>query len=434
MQHGIYESIPVKENIIKALNDWNPWFQGVFPQELRGYTRDYPIFEYLNLAEIKILEGARRVGKSTLLYQVIEHVLTENNKVLYINFDDAELYQYSLKTIVETYLEVNSFDFLFLDEIQHCTDWVHYVRNMYDRKAVKQIWITGSNTSFIKKEYKTLLSGRNITLSIYPLSFREYLRFKECDVDEKNYSTAKEIQIKRHLTEYLVFGAFPAIALREVYQKELLISYFEDFIYKDIATRYNVNNSKLKDLGIYLATNSAKLFSYRKIAMALAVHVNTISDYIAYYKEVFLFTELYKFDYSLKAQFGSEKKIYCADTGLAAAISFLFSDDKGRMLENLVHNELKRRHQDIYFHKYKKECDFIIKTQLEITQAIQVCHSLTDNDTKQRELHGLMDALHYYPKAKGLIITADEKGEQCVNVGTKEHVIEIIPLWKWLLS
>lgn len=424
----------MKDEILKALADWNPWFEGHFPNELRGFTRDYNILEYLKLDEIKILEGARRVGKSTLFYQVIEYLLTENRKVLYINFDDAELSKYSLKTIVHTFLESNTFDCLFLDEIQHCTEWVHYIRNVYDRKEVKQIWISGSNSSFIKKEYKTLLSGRNITIAIFPLSFYEYLQFKQCELPQKILSSQKEIEIKRHFFTYSAFGAFPAIALREVYQKELLINYFEDFVYKDIATRYSVNTGKLKDLGIYLATNSAKIYSYRNIAQALGLHVNTITDYFSYFKEVFLFDELYKFDYSLKQQFGSEKKVYCIDIGLAAAISFLFSDDKGRMLENLVYIELKRRKYEVYFHKGKKECDFIVKHNLDIVQVIQVCYSLVDAETKNREMQGLIDALQLYTNAEGLIITADESMEDEIIIEEEKRVIKIVPIWKWLLN
>lgn len=97
------------------------------------------------------------------------------------------------------------------------------------------------------------------------------------------------------------------------------------------------------------------------MAQALRIHVNTPTDYIAYFEEIFLFDEVYKFDYSLKGQFGSEKKIYCCDAVLAAAISFRFSDDKGRMLENLVYSELKRQKYKVFFYKEKKECDFLVK-------------------------------------------------------------------------
>lgn len=424
----------MNEEILKSIWDWNPWLEGRFPVELRGVIRDYPILDYLKLEEIKILEGARRVGKSTLFYQVIERLLVDRCKVLYINFDDEQLRKYSLKTIVLAYQEQASFDYLFIDEIQHCHEWVHYLRNIYDRKEMKQIWISGSNSSLIKKEYKTLLSGRNITIPIYPLSFSEYLRFKQCERPKKGLSSKKQIEIKKHLINYLEFGAFPAIVLREVYQKELLINYFEDFIYKDIATRYAVSTTKLHDLGIYFATNSGKLISYRGIAHSLGMHLNTVTDYFSYYKDVFLFNEIYKFDYSLKRQFGSDKKIYCLDTGLAAAVSFRFSNDRGRILENLVHNELKRRGHEIYFHKIKKECDFIVKEGLEITKVIQVCHSLDHSETKERELQGLIEALQSYPDAEGFIITTDESGEEKIKINNRERIISILPLWKWLLG
>jgi len=424
----------MKDTILKAIADWNPWLEGHFPTELRGFTRDYDILKYLKLAEIKILEGARRVGKSTLLYQVIEQLLANNNKVLYINFDDEELRKFSLKTILQSYLEKNTFDCLLIDEIQHCSEWVHHLRNIYDRKEVKQIWISGSNSSFIKKEYKTLLSGRNITIQIHPLSFREYLTFKQCDIPETVISSKKEIEIKNHLANYLMFGGFPAVALREFLQKELLINYFEDFLFKDIATRYPINTIKLRDIGIYLATNSAKIVSYRNIASTLNMHANTVTDYFSYCKEIFLFNEIYKFDYSLKEQFGSDKKIYCLDTGLARAISFLFSEDKGRMLENLVYNELQRRKLITYFHRKKRECDFLIKENLEITQVIQVCYSLMDPETKNREINGLIDALALHTQAAGLIITANEFGEEIISVNKQKYKIKILPLWKWLLN
>jgi hypothetical protein len=152
-------------------------------------------------------------------------------------------------------------------------------------------------------------------------------------------------------------------------------------------------------------------------------------DYCAYFYEIFLFFELYKFDYSLKNQIGSEKKIYIADVGLANAISFRFSADQGRILENMVHNELKRRQKEIYFHKQKSECDFLIKEELKITQAIQVTKTLNDPDVKKREIRGLLEAMQIYDLSEGLILTLDEEGLE--NQDGKQ--IKIMPTWKWML-
>ena len=302
------------------------------------------------------------------------------------------------------------------------------------RKEIPQIWISGSNSSFIKKEFATLLTGRNITIKVYPLSFDEFLNFRAVPHLKAPLSTKKENLIKNQFTRYLDTGAFPAVVLRPVLQKELLINYFEDFIYKDIASRHDVNLVKIKELGIYLATNSAKYFSYRGCANALGMHPKTIMDYCSYFCEIFLFNELYKFDYSLKNQIGSDKKIYIADTGLANAISFRFSEDQGRILENIVHNELKRRNEEIYFHKQKYECDFIIKKDLKISQAIQVTKSLDDPEVKKREIRGLLEAINTYKLHEGLILTMEEEGLEEIHEENLRMQIKILPTWKWLLA
>ncbi len=425
MLYSIIAGRFMHSEILKALHDWNPWIDGVFPQELGGFARDfYHLEQYLQIPEIKILEGARRTGKSTLLYQIIEKVLRKGNEVLYVNFEDEILKKYTLQEIISAYKIESSVKNLFVDEIQNCKDWVAFLRKAYDRKEINQIWISGSNSSFIKKEFATLLTGRNIAIKVFPLSFAEFVQFKSI---VGPFSTEKEILIQQAFSQYLNFGAFPAVVLRSVLQKELLINYFEDFIYKDIAFRHDVNLIKIKELGIYLATNVAKSFSYRACANALGMHANTITDYCSYFYEIFLFYELYKFDYSLKNQIGTDKKIYIVDTGLGRAVSFRFSEDMGRGLENIVCNELRRRGLEIYYHKQKFECDFLIKKELQIVQAIQVSLSLNDPDVKEREMRGLLEAMETYGLKSGLILTLEEDGIQ-------EGGILILPIWKWLLS
>lgn len=424
----------MSDEIISALLEWNPWFDGAVPESLVGIEREYDVISYMLIPEIKILEGVRRSGKSTLLYQVACHAVVEKKKVLYVNFDDELLRKHSLSDIYYAFLQRESVDYLLIDEIQQCCDWVPFLRKFYDRKELEQIWITGSNSSLIKREYAEMLTGRNIKLAISPLSFSEYLKFKDFHHVSLPVSRQRESQIKKWFNEYLSEGAFPAIALRTVFQRELLNNYFEDFIYKDIATRHDVNISKLKGLAIYLVTNSAKLFSYRKIANLLGLHANTVNDYVSYMKEVFLFDEVYKFDYSLKAQYTNDKKIYMVDTGLANTISFRFSEDKGRMLETLVYRHLKRLGHDIYFHRDKKECDFIIKKGLEIVEVIQVSCSLSNQKTKERELEGLMDAMRTYNRKVGLILTLDESDEMVVSIDGEEHHITIKPVWRWMLE
>lgn len=420
----------MKEEIIKALLDWNPWLEGEFPVSLTGNKREIDIIKYLKFKEIKILEGSRRVGKSTLMYQVMHEVFKTNKNILYINFDDEILKKYSLSEIYETFLEKKDVDYLFIDEIQNCSNWTHFIRKLYDLNEVRQIWVTGSNSSLIKKEYASLLTGRNITLNIYSLSFNEYLRFKNFNFNLNLLSTKKKIQLKRLFEEYITFGSFPEVALREENKKELLINYFEDFLYKDIVSRYGVNSMKLKELAIYLSSNASKLISFRGLSKALDLNYLSIVDYISYFEEVYLYALLYKYDFSLKKQISSQRKSYCMDVGIANAISFKFSEDKDRLLENMVFNELKRKRKDIYYHKNEKECDFLIKEGLDIVQAIQVTDNMYEEATKKREIEGLIDAMKTYNLKKGLILTKDEEDE-FEQEGFK---ISVKPIWQWLLE
>lgn len=130
----------------------------------------------------------------------------------------------------------------------------------------------------------------------------------------------------------------------------------------------------------------------------------------------------------------SDKKIYIADVGLASAISFRFSEDPGRILETLVHNELKRRDKEIYFHKKKYECDFLVKKELKISEAIQVTKTLRDPEVKEREFRGLLEAIQIHQLSEGTILTMDEGWIEEVAEGNKQIKIHIIPIWKWLLS
>src|SRR3990167_306445 len=208
----------MSDSILTAIYDWNPWLKGDFPDVLLGYKREYNLLNLLQIPEIKILEGARRTGKSTLMYQIIEHLHKQRQQVLYINFDDGELRKHDLKDIFYVYQRQEPIQYLFLDEVQHCSNWIHFVRKLNDTKQIEQIWVSGSNSSFIKKDYKTLLTGRNITLDIFPLSFKEYLHFNQQGQASLPLSSNDEATVISLFQRYLEFGAFPAVALRKVYQ------------------------------------------------------------------------------------------------------------------------------------------------------------------------------------------------------------------------
>lgn len=421
--------------IVKSLLDWNPWIEGHSLEEIVGHQRQIDVTSYLAVPEIKILTGVRRSGKSRLLYQVIKELLRQNRRLLYVNFQDELLRRSPLSEIYYTWLQRGPIDCLLIDEVQYCPNWAEFIRTIYDRKEIDQIWLSGSNASLLQQDYAELFTGRNMTLKISTLSFREFLSFRGIQPSDCHaLSSAMTAKIKAHFMSYLNYGAFPALAARTAYQKELLINYYEDFIYKDISSRHAVNNAKLNDLGIYLASNASKEFSNRKIAAALNLHPHTIAEYLNCFKDVYLFDDLCGFDYSLKRQLASAKKIYAVDTGLAAAVAFKFYDDLGRMLENCVYNELKRTCKSIYFHKAQKECDFIVVNGFAVSAAIQVCVDVSDADTRTREISGLVEAMQMYKLTSGTILTLDTEDNQSITVAGKRFDIQFIPVWQWLIT
>jgi predicted AAA+ superfamily ATPase len=207
--------------------------------------------------------------------------------------------------------------------------------------------------------------------------------------------------------------------------------YYETIILKDIVARYNLKNyDSVKKVAHYLISNIGKPFNLNKVRTALTLSYDLADKYFEYLKDTFLLFEVYQYDHSLNQQFANLRKVYCIDNGILTNTSFRISEDYGRYLENLVCIELLRKGEEVYFHRGKKECDFIIKDGLNIRQAIQVSRNLQDVETKKRELEGLKEALETYGLKEGTILTEDEEYEMV----TDDLRIIVQPVWKWLLE
>ncbi len=423
---------------IKKLNEWNPWWENKeMINELKGKPRkDYDsLINSVDIREITIILGVRRAGKSTLMYQMIDILLSKNIKpeqILFINLEDKKFIQDSLDDIYSSYKEsINPKEksYIFIDEIHRKDGWESWIRKKYDLKEDCKFVISGSCSYLLRKEYSTLLTGRNLTFEVYPLSFKEYLVFKgislKKELIKKGIVTNKTIyEILNYLQNYMNKGGFPEIFFaKEEFKSQILKQYFDDILYKDIIDRHNINSKKAKDLALFLITNFTSKFSLRNLRNVLSISYDSIKDYLSYYAEAYLFLSLDYFSYSLKEQKTRASKVYCIDNGLRNSVSFKFSEDYGKLAENLVFIELKRKGKETYYWENKGEVDFVVKEENKLT-AINVSYSDEIDEREKKSLKEFKET--FKSKAEKLIIITK-------NLEKKEGEIGFVPLWKWLI-
>jgi predicted AAA+ superfamily ATPase len=319
-----------------------------------------------------------------------------------------------------------------LDEIQNLPGWHRWLNRLYEFEDVK-LFITGSNSSMMKGEAAMSLTGRNRVITLHPFSFREYAAACGVTWTERDLLTGEgKAKLARLFGQYVREGGFPENVRRK--DPDILRHYFGDIVYRDIVARYGLRNVReIRELALYLASNLSSLASYKKLKDAISVNsLTTVKNYLGYFADVYLFFPVNLFEYSLKRQMYNPAKIYCVDHALAAAMAFKFSSDSGRILENIVCGELKRRGCDIYYWKDKngREVDFLIRQGQEITAALQVCQDISADETRKREISGALSAAATFSLPEVKILTADQEGEEILK-GVR---ILYEPLWRWLIG
>jgi len=400
---------------------------------------------------INDIVGIRRCGKTYFMFLFIKHLLDDENvnknQILYLNFENRKLHPLKegyFNDIVDFVYAEKLLDrfkkiYLFLDEAQNINGWEKQLRSIYDEfKGKVKIVISGSNASLLKKDYAALLTGRHLTINLYPLSFKEFLNFNNFSVNNKKIFTEREKSlIRKYLTEYIKSGGFPEVVLADEYKEDILQQYFGDIITRDIISRERIRKDAflVEEIAAYLINNISNLFSLRKISNFFGssgnkISVPTLQNYLRFFENAFLFIPIRIFSYKIRERLQHPQKIYCIDAGLISALSSKSSPDWGRLYENTVAVELKRKKCEIYYWKdYRyNEVDFVIKKGLKISTLIQVCYDM-NKDNYERESRALIKCSKELKCKNLLIITDDEEGE------FKESGITIksIPLYKFLL-
>ena len=432
-----------KDEILAVLKDWNFWegkpAVGIEREEYLGTG-----LRFLKPNVVLALTGVRRSGKSYIMRQIAKKLIEKGinpRYILIINFEDRRFTDISLKLleeIYEAYLEYfqPSKPFIFLDEVQHIKNWERWVRTIHELEKAKII-ISGSSSKLLSGELATLLTGRHLDITVFPLSFKEFLGFKDIILKERLDIISKKIEIKRLFQEYMEYGGFPEIVLSKE-KTQLLLAYYDDIITKDIEKRYKIRKSEsLRSLAKFYLTNISNPITFNSAKNFVNGSTVTIEKFSGYMEEANIIFFLKRFSFSVKEQEKSPRKIYAIDTGLSNAVGFRFSENLGRVAENLVAIELKRKRAsnpliEIYYWKdqYGKEVDFVVKNRTKVEQIIQVCWDASDPRIKTKEVKNLLKASKELKNNNLFVITGDYEGEE--KAGGKK--IKFIPLWKWLLT
>ncbi|MFH1637849.1 MAG: ATP-binding protein [Candidatus Woesearchaeota archaeon] len=396
-----------KATIIEVLKKWNAWEKRIdYGMKRPHYVSR--IFPYLKRKEVLVLKGIRRSGKSTIVKQLMNELLgnnVEKMQILYLNLEDynfandlkIELFEDVLQAYMD-YSKNKKKVYFFIDEVQKIAGWEKWVRTKYDLNENIKFVVTGSSASLLSRELSTLLTGRNLSFRIMPLSFKEYLKF------DKNGT----------LAAYQMYGGFPEVVLENSKEKKqrILEQYFEDIIHKDIIDRYSIRNAKqVIELARYIVSTSGAKVSINKLSKVFGLSKDTISTYRGYMVDAYLLAEVTYFSYSAKIRHDVTKlsKFYTLDNGLVNTVSVKFSKNLGQMYENTVLIKLIEEYGNIsYWFELKSEVDFIAgKEAINVTATDLI---------PEREFRGLERFKKVHKGFSTLLVTKSSSGKSIVPI------------------
>lgn len=379
-----------------------------------------------------VIVGVRHAGKSYMLYQRVRQLQAEGkgwDEMLFIDFEDERLAEFrteDFEQLLEAHLEMyGKKPVVFLDEVQNIPYWDKFVRRLADAKY--RVYLTGSNAKMLSKDVATTLGGRFFILDAYPYSLKEYLTAQNVQLKEHwQYDTIQRSEVKRHLQDYFYYGGLPEI-LSFRNKRTMLSSLYQKIYLGDICARNKIKNERVMNILIKKMAESVKQpLSFNRLKNIITstgspISVPTTIDYVDYTTDSWLVLPMENEAGKLTDR-ETQKKYYFIDNGLLNL--FLTTPDTS-LLENMIAVELCRRYgkDNVFYLNVDKEIDFLIP---DAKLAIQVSYSIADESTKEREITPLVKYSKSHPDWHCFLISYDEE----ITVSG----IDVIPVWKWLLS
>lgn len=412
------------EEILNLLNPWwgTGWIEKSIPRE--KYTR--ALLSHLTDRLVGILIGSRRVGKTTILHQVINLILQKGTKpahILYVLLDHPKFSGYTLSRIIEEYRKLNDLNrdtkiFAFFDEVQYSKNWEQETKALVDTEKVK-IFVSGSSSTLISQK-KAFLTGRYFKQIVEPLTFAEFLSFKGIKITQ-----TEGYRYENYLKEYLKIGGYPEYVLSQ--NPQYFADLAEAVIFKDIVSLYGVRNPQLvRDLLLLLSDRCGHQTSFTKLGQILSLSTDTIREYIEYLKQTFLVMELQRFALSRNKQIYAAKKFYLNDSGLL--FNLVGKLNIGSSSEQVLFHALRQKYNKVFFYyENQLEVDFVVSAA-DKSVLIESKYELGLNKEKiEDQLVGIAKQL----EIKQVKVLTKEKEEEYMKNGIR---LNYIPLWKFLLS
>ena len=382
-----------------------------------------------------VLVGVRQAGKSYMLYKRAKQLLASGHRLeemVYIDFDDERLLGMTatdLDQILQAYGSVYSYKpILFCDEIQNVEGWEHFARRLANQKY--QVFITGSNAKMLSRDIQTTLGGRYIDGKVFPYSFAEYLGAQGVVLSKEWQHGKVRSQVQQAFNKYLMWGGFPELLMYRN-KRRWLNDLYEKILLGDVILRNKVKNEMALRLTIKrLADNVMQPTSYNRIAnlvkgTGVSTSVASVIDYVRYAKEACILFPLENYA-SKFVEKETVKKHYFIDNGL---LSIFLIGGEAVLLENICAVYLYRKYENgLYFYNKNIEVDFFVADE---AYAVQVSYSISDEETRKREVDGLKKLHTFMPLKRMVIVTFDE--EETIKLDD-DRFIEVIPVWKWLLE
>jgi predicted AAA+ superfamily ATPase len=405
---------------------------------------------------VKVVSGFRRTGKSFLLKQLKNYLITKKgvseNNIFFVNFEHYALKDSNtvedLRKMVELFeVEMADIDqkvFLFLDEIQHVDGWEKFIRTIYDSNKEKySIYLTGSNSALLSSEFSTALGGRTIEKKVYPFDFKEYLDMQGFNISELETTFGKvehKNELEKYVRSFLKYGGLPeTIDKKDMEVSDYVESVFKKILLDDIVKRFKITKTFIiEKLFYFLISNIGSVVSFTNIAKQLLqasdkVSVPTLQKYANYYEQSFALAKIRKFDWQTKKIFDQQYKFYTVDNSLITFLNIShLKDFRDKLLENIVANELFKKYKSVYYGRNNdnKEIDFIVQDKEDSFLKIQVTLELDDKN-KKRELGNFKLADKYLQKGKNILITLQGESQTHEYNGIE---VEEVTLLDFLLN